>query len=552
MDLFPSLLRSRARERPDSIAYRFLENGREVRSFTNRSLWCSATAFASVLRTKNLQGERALLVCKSQSSFLVAFYACLIAGTVAVPSAVPRRQDLSRKLQRLAANALARCILSDCDELLSTDKAVLGIPRDAVDLRSLEQLNDERPGDDLQFPEPLPDSIAFLQYTSGSTGDPKGVMVTHANLVENSAAIQAAMAIDERSSVLTALPLFHDMGLIGGILQPMHAGCPGHFMSPVECVQRPERWLAAISEHRITVSGGPNFMFELASRLSPAKLPSGLDLSSWRVAFCGAEPIRTNTMDRFFGAFEPFGFRRQAFFPCYGMAESTLFITGAETGEEPTATPWERGQVVDCGFPRGTSRVAIVDPETCRQLSEDQVGEIWTAGPSVASGYWGREDLTEAVFQARMAGSDLNWLRTGDLGFFRNGRLYVTGRLKDLIIVNGTNHSPQDLEQEAERSHQGIRTGGCAAFAVNGNAGDELILFVELERECWRRPEQWPAIESAMRAAMFANHGLRAKDIRFMKPGELPRTSSGKVRRSQCRADYESTRGVTTEEAISP
>ncbi|MHB1059232.1 MAG: AMP-binding protein, partial [Rhodanobacter sp.] len=387
----PELIRDRAVNDGERPACRFFKGATlEPVVLTFSELHRRAAALASRLHALGLAGERALMLCGSQETFVVAFYACLLAGVVAVPAAPPRRKHLVERLQLMVRDSAARAVLFDIDHMNEWDSIADVLPLQRVDLRVTHGDDGER-----ETPDFLPnaDTPAFLQYTSGSTGDPKGVVVTHGNLVLNCSAIAEAMEITRASSLFTALPLFHDMGLVGGVLQLMYSGCVAGFMSPAEFVQYPERWLRILSGWRVTISGGPNFMFDLAARVEPALLRD-VDLSNWRVAFCGAEPIRGQTFERFAQAHRERGFRASSFYPCYGMAESTLFITGADVGCDTVLLGISGQAVVGCGHPRGDTRVAIVDPATGKRMDEGATGEIWVSGGSVAAGYWGRDDLT--------------------------------------------------------------------------------------------------------------------------------------------------------------
>jgi acyl-CoA synthetase (AMP-forming)/AMP-acid ligase II len=538
--LFPDIFRTRGANHADKVACRFFKGPSLVpQILTFGELWAQAAGLAAVLRSQGLSGQRALLLCKSQQQFVIAFYACLLSGTVAVPASPPKRRNLIERLQLIVRDARAAAVIFDIDEIGEADlradgEALLNIDVRAFSSEELTALGREfRPS---AFDDSAP---AFLQYTSGSTGDPKGVVVSHGNLVRNCAVIAEAMELSEDSSLFTALPLFHDMGLVGGVLQLMYSGCVAGFLSPAEFVQYPERWLQILSKFQVTVSGGPNFMYDLAARAIRPEDIAGVDLSSWRVAFCGAEPIRAATVARFVRQFGSVGFRAEAFFPCYGMAESTLFITGVYVGNATSVRRREGGDIVGCGVPRGDTRIAIVDPLTFERSPDGESGEIWVAGGSVAQGYWMRPDISAQTFQARIAGGDgSDYLRTGDLGFVADGELYVAGRLKDLIIVNGKKHSPQDIEDECERCHEALRQAGGAAFDVRDGDSERLVLVFELKREWLRRHGEWPQIRSAMRDHVDAAFGIGVSDIVLIKPGALPRTSSGKVRRSQCRTDY--------------
>lgn len=525
----------RAQAQADNIAYRFFQGSAlDPELLTFHALWEQAANIAARLQQQGLAGERVLLACKSQKLFVLGFYGCLLAGCAAVPTPPPRRKALASRLHLLANDAAIAAVITDSDQVESAPEVAL------IDMCAWEtEGGHAAAAGGWTMPALDDDSVAFLQYTSGSTSDPKGVVVTHANLMYNCAAIEEGMAFTQASSILTALPLFHDMGLVGGVLESMYVGCIGNCMPPAEFVQYPERWLRIISQFGITISGGPNFMYELAARNVTAAQLDGCDFSRWEVAFCGAEPIRAGTIERFTRQLAPFGFRPQAFYPCYGMAESTLFITGKRIDALPEVCAHHGTDVVNCGAPRHDTEVTIVDPHTLAALPELKIGEIWVAGKSVAGGYWRRPELTPQVFGGRIAGGPQQpFLRTGDLGYLKNGELHVTGRLKDLIIVYGKKYAPHDVEATAEASHDALREAGGAAIGLNDEAGERLLLVFELKREWLRRESEWPQVMSAMRQAVNATHGIGIDEVVLIKPGSLPRTSSGKVRRQQCRQDY--------------
>ncbi|HEY9422517.1 MAG TPA: AMP-binding protein, partial [Thermoanaerobaculia bacterium] len=381
------------------------------------------------------------------------------------------------------------------------------------------------------LPEPDPQALAFLQYTSGSTADPKGVMVTHANLLHNERMIGAAFGMDEESVVVGWLPLYHDMGLIGNVLQPLHAGARCVLMSPVSFLQRPMRWLEAISRYRATTSGGPNFAYELCLRKADPEALAGLDLASWRVAFNGAEPVRPSTLERFAETFAPCGFRPEAFYPCYGLAEATLFVTGGERGSWPRIS----GSRVSCGHAWMGQRLAVADPETGMELPTGVEGEIWIAGPSVARGYWKNAEATVQDFNAFLETGEGPFLRTGDLGVLDGGELYVTGRIKDLIILRGRNLYPQDIELTAERSHPDLRPGNGAAFSVEIAGEERLVVVHEVER---RRREGFEEVAEAVRRAVAEEHEAQVHEVVLIRTAGLHKTSSGKVQRGLCRRLY--------------
>jgi acyl-CoA synthetase (AMP-forming)/AMP-acid ligase II len=533
LSTFVDIVSERAATRRDQLAYRFQQGRSQPLELTFGQLHERALALAASMQSLGLKGERVLLACKAQDLFVVAFYACMFAGAIAVPTAPPRRRHLVDRLSLIRDDARVRAVASDVDELLD---AVTGEGWQGVDRIDLRHATDD--GNAWLPFVPLSDMPAFLQYTSGSTGDPKGVVVTHGNLVHNSEVIRQGMGIGEASVILVGLPLFHDMGLIGGVLQSMYAGCSTTFMPPAELIQYPERWIRAISSLRVTVSGGPNFMYETALEGITDDDLAGIDLSCWKVAFCGAEPIRAAAVERFARRFASAGFCELAFYACYGMAEATLFVSGGEPGQ-PTRISTRHGtDVVSCGSPRHGMTVRIVDPETLSELPDGEVGEIWVAGDSVAQGYWGREAVSKEVFRARPQHEDIAHLRTGDLGWIERGELFVAGRLKDLIIVNGRNVAPQDVEQACTGAHEALVKGGTAAFSVDRGRGEEIVVVAEIERTWTRREDSWPDIMARMKAAVMRDNGLAVTDVVFIRQGALPRTSSGKVRRSSTRSAY--------------
>lgn len=528
----PEIVCQRAQEQPDGIAYRFFHGASTPVELTFHALYEKAISIATRLQQLGLCNERVLLSCRSQKLFIIGFLGCLLAGCIAVPAPPPRRKVLSSRLNLLARNAAIRGVISDRNPLFVGENLPL------IDMQAWETAEASAHARFI-MPTISADSVAFLQYTSGSTSDPKGVAVTHGNLMENCAIIKEGMGLTPASSILTALPLFHDMGLVGGVLESMFVGCISSLMSPAEFVQFPERWLRIISDFKVTVSGGPNFMYDLVARNVSADQLTDCNFKAWEVAFCGAEPIRSGTIERFTHNMVPFGFRPEAFHPCYGMAESTLFITGKHISAMPEVCTHHGTAVVSCGAPLRSTRIEIVDPVTRMPLSELDIGEIWVEGGSVAAGYWRNPELTSQVFGVGLEdNSDSRFLRTGDLGYRKNGALFVTGRMKDLIIVYGKKYTPHDIEEEAEASHEALREAGGAAFSLNDDISDKLVLIFELKREWWSREVEWPRVKSAIRSAVNAVHGVAIDEIVLIKPGSLPRTSSGKVRRHQCRLDY--------------
>ncbi len=560
-DTLVSMLRTRAATQPDAQAAAFLDDERDaVERLTYAGLDSKARAIGAALREAGAAGERVLLLYAPGLEFVAAFFGCLYAGAVAVPAYPPRPRSLGR-LRAMVDDARPVVILSTTDvqslvvDSLAEEPAIAALPwviSDTLDAAALAQ----------QWTEPdlRAGDLAFLQYTSGSTATPRGVMVSHRNLLANSALIQTAFGMTPDSIGLSWLPLYHDMGLIGGILQPIYTGFPLMLMSPLTFLQRPYRWLEAISRTGATASGGPNFAYDLAIRKVTPEQRANLDLSSWRVAFSGAEPVRAETIRRFTEAFAPCGFRPEAWYPCYGLAEATLFVTGGPAGHgarflNVSAAALEQGRVepasdgegsrtlVACGRQWPDQRVLIVDGETLKPKAPREVGEIWVTGSSVAEGYWGRAAESAEIFHAQPAGTGdgATYLRTGDLGFFEGEDLFIAGRIKDLIIIDGRNHYPQDIEQAVEASHVALRENSAAAFSVEMGTEERLIVVAEVERE--HMPGRKGAapvsdIVAAARRAVAEQHAVTLHELVLIKTGHLLRTTSGKVQRRATRQAY--------------
>lgn len=548
-----ALLRQRATERSDQVAYLELTPDGEVRD-TRTYGEIDRAARCVAARLETAAGSRALLLYPHGIEFITAFFGCLYAGVIAVPAYPPRNARSLPRLQAIARDARPRFLLST-EALLARRDAWLDRAPELAALRSVATDRTDGTGPE-EWREPGVDGDwpAFLQYTSGSTSTPKGVRILHRNLLHNEEMIRRAFDQSEDSVIVSWLPLYHDMGLIGGVLQPLYAGARCVLLSPGSFLQKPSRWLRAISEHRGTTSGGPNFAYELCvDKISPDEV-EGLDLSSWRVAFNGAEPVHGATLDRFSRAFEPAGFERRAFYPCYGLAEATLFVSGGRVEEAPVLLPVEArelriGRVVEApdGLPLVSSGttwlgqdVRVVDPESATPLDEGWVGEIWVRGPSVADGYWRREGESAYAFGASLAGDTGagGWLRTGDLGFLRGRELFVTGRLKDLVIVHGRNHYPQDLERSAGQAHPALRRGAAAAFTVGETGIDRLVVVQEVKARHRKARDELEAAVAAARRAIAEENEIAVHEVVLVSAGQVPRTTSGKVRRSACREAY--------------
>ena len=385
---------------------------------------------------------------------------------------------------------------------------------------------DDALADQWDRPDVTGQSIACLQYTSGSTASPKGVVLSHANLLHNSAIIQESFGHSADSRGVIWVPPYHDMGLIGGVLQPLYVGFPVTLMSPTAFLQRPMRWLEAVARYGATTSGGPNFAYQLCVDKTTLTQRAGLDLSTWTVAFNGAEVVHHETLEKFAQAFEAFGFRRSAFYPCYGLAEATLMVSGGDLSSEPvlidvdpsgieshrvvTRSSPQEGPVrtlASSGRPRDGQTVRIVDPQTCQPCAPDEIGEIWVAGDSVASGYWGNEQQTAQAFNGTLTDDNQSpYLQTGDLGFLHGGELFVTGRLKDLLVIRGANHYPQDIEQTVQESHEALAPGRGAVFSVDVDQQEQLVIVQEVARA--HRHADADTVLSIIREAVSQHHEL--------------------------------------------
>lgn len=543
------LLRTQADRHPDNLAYRFIQDGdSDIVTVTYAELDRRARAIGAWLESFGASGERALLLYPPGLDYIASFFGCLYAGVTAVPAYPPRLNRPVPRIQSIVADSQPSFALTTTTILNNLEQRFEHTP----DLQALTWLNTEQvPAGleaDWRHPDISPDTLAFLQYTSGSTSKPKGVMLSHGNLMHNLKAIHHGFQLNASDSGVFWLPSYHDMGLIGGILEPMYISGPSTLMSPVSFLQRPFRWLEAISQYKGTISGAPNFAYDLCvDKITPEQMDT-LDLSSWKLAFCGAEPIRPETLERFARTFERCGFRKTSFYPCFGMAESTLIVSGGDGPSEPRTLTIDRKSLerdlvvqasptddnalmmVNCGKSIIDQKIVIVNPTTLQQCESNQVGEIWIAGPSVAKGYWGLKEETRAAFGAHIADTGEGpFLRTGDLGFLHQGELFVTGRLKDLIIIHGSNHYPQDIEITVESSHAALQPGAGAAFSVTEGGKEQLVIVQEVTRQ--HRQPNINEVASSVRQAIAEKHDLQVFAIVLVKPMSIPKTSSGKIQR---------------------
>lgn len=549
------ILQYRASFSPEKIAFTFLsEREGEEKHITYEGLHLKARAIAARLQQMGMQGERALLLHPPGPDYIAALFGCFYAGVIAVPAYPPKKNRSVIRVEKIARDAQAKVALTTITRLDAMQEFLQSAK--AADLLVLEtsRIQDAEAAawkDGLNGSQ----SLAFLQYTSGSTGHPKGVMVGHANLLHNLEVIKQAFQMHEETIGCGWLPPYHDMGLIGNILAPVYTGFPNILMPPLAFLQKPQRWLQTISHYRVTASGGPNFAYDLCTRKITAEQSAQLDLSCWQLAYNGAEPVQQQTMQSFADKFRQCGFRKQAFYPCYGLAEATLFVTGGDKNRGYTQTTIDKrlllnGQAVPvsgegavsfvgCGAPLLGQTVRIVNPETGEERPDREVGEIWVAGPSIAQGYWNKPELTRDVFRACITGSGKGpFLRTGDLGFMAAGELYVTGRKKDLIIIRGQNHYPQDIEHTVEMSHEALRKGCVAAFSVKEDKEEQLVVVAEIDRHAAKTVD-FSVLHLAIRKAIAEHHELDTGAIALIQTGGIPKTSSGKIERYACRNGFE-------------
>lgn len=548
---FMDLIDFRSNEQPHRTAFTFLEDEQEL-SISYLQLKERAIQLAAALRSYTRPGDKVLILHQPGADYMYSFFGCLYAGCTAVPAYPPLTKRYAERVRLIAADCNARVALvsgrwSDRLSEAFRDESLLYLNTDPYTTGSSGEL-------ELAWRDAHPE-LAFIQYTSGSTSKPKGVMVSHQNLIRNSEAIRGAFQLSRESVGVLWLPPYHDMGLIGGILQPVYTGFPMVLFAPNDFVQQPLRWLTAISKYRATVSGGPNFAYDLCVHKIPTHKLNALDLSTWERAFTGAEQIQARVMRDFHSKFAACGFRKQAFYSCYGLAESTLFVTGAVPGEG-TATihvnreklnegiaaverlPSEAtAEYVACGSSYPGQQLLIVHPQTCLPLEDGIVGEIWASSASKALGYLNLPEATTQTFGAKLSdGSAGEFLRTGDLGFLLQGQLFITGRVKEMIVIRGKNYYPADMESQIEQADDSFLPDGCATFSINQHETEQLIIVQELSRH-YRSTDTAP-LANTIRALLAAQFGIQPYEIVFVKQGGLQKTSSGKKMRNACKDNY--------------
>jgi acyl-CoA synthetase (AMP-forming)/AMP-acid ligase II/lauroyl/myristoyl acyltransferase/acyl carrier protein len=553
-----NVLEDRAREKPDGLAFAALKDSlKPYASLTYRQLQEAVSATSAHLQTLAGRGERVVLLYAHPFDFLTAFLGCLRAGLIAIPTPLPNTFTAKRVLARMQGifqDAHPALALTTSDELPNLEEAYLDIQQ-AYNLKwvATDQIPASRA--DLAPAAPKPSDVAYLQYTSGSTSAPKGVMITHGNIMHQVDYLTRVWTKDGRSSGMSCwMPYYHDMGLFSGILFPIYLSIPCYLMAPISFIRRPETWLQTVSRYRLSHTAAPVFAFDLcAQKLTPEQRAS-LDLSCLDMACLGAEPIHPGIVRQFIETFAPHGFRPDALIPGYGLAEATLAVTVTPLQGGPrvaafskadlarrVVTPATEGPeataLVGSGRPLADVPVLIVDETTMKLCGPNQIGEIWVGGPSVAAGYWEKEEDNARVFQARLANGEGPFLRTGDLGFFHDGQIYIAGRIKDIMIFQGQNFYPQDIEWTVQESHPLLQKGGVAAFSVEAEQGEQLVVTQELA-SVPKDDVEFERIASSIRRAVAAQHSLATHAVVLIRKGTIPKTSSGKIQHHAARADF--------------
>ncbi|MGB5631541.1 MAG: fatty acyl-AMP ligase [Waterburya sp.] len=563
------ILQIRAHEQPHQTIYNFLVDGETEEVCLNyRQLEQKAKVIAAYLQSVCSPQDRVLLLFPAGLDYITAFFGCLYAGVIAIPAYPPRPNRSLNRIQNILQNAQTNFALTSNETLQGLQRQLKHTP----ELKSLRWITTDTLNNNLEQnwyqPNISEDDIAFLQYTSGSTAEPKGVKIAYKNLLHNLEAIHRCFRHSPQSRGMIWLPPYHDMGLIGGVLQPLFGNFSVTLMSPFMFLQNPLRWLKAISRYQATTSGAPNFAYDLCVRKFKPEQLAGLNLSTWQVAFNGAEPINHETLSNFAKTFAPYGFDYSAFYPCYGMAEATLIISG---GSQDAAVVTKKVQgkaleenkiiaahsdetyprtLVSCGRSLINQKIAIANPETLVNCKPGEVGEIWVSGSSIAQGYWRQPEISEATFAAYLKDTNEGpFLRTGDLGFLDRGELFFTGRLKDMIVIKGRNHYPQDIEKTVEETTVWIRPSCVASFSVDIQGEEKLIVLAEVERCYWSSKRtgaksssqemiEVKELTQLIRREISKNHDLQVYTTLLLKPGTLPKTSSGKIQRHACRAEF--------------
>ncbi len=553
------LLMDRATSHKNKTAYIFIPDDElsKEEKITYRELHDKAVNLAVELQQQNIVSERILLMYPPGLEFIIAFFGCLYAGAIPVPAYQPKLNRSVLRLQTIASDTGAKAALTTKHIIKNLHHKLDHVP----DLKKIPWLaSDTIAGHNPEKwlkPDLKPDNIAFLQYTSGSTSDPRGVIVSHYNVLYNQEMIKTGFGHSQDTIFAGWLPLFHDMGLILNIIHPLYLGILSVIMPPASFVRKPVKWLQAISKYKATSSGGPDFSYELCIQKVTEEEKKDLDLSSWTLAFNGAEPIHNETLEKFYHKFKSCGFKKEALYPCYGMAETTLFTSGGDKHSIPIiykadtdilqknkavpagSSSRKSTYIIGCGTTWLAQKIRIIDPATLTQSPENWIGEIWIHGPNVTLGYWNKPVQTQETFQAYTKDSKEGpYLRTGDLGFLsEDGELFITGRIKDLIVINGKNHYPQDIEITVEKSSSDLVSHGSAAFHIQENKSEKLVVVSEVKRTSIRNINIKETARKIYKA-VTEYHDIPASHVVFIKPASLPKTSSGKIQRNLCKTEF--------------
>jgi acyl-CoA synthetase (AMP-forming)/AMP-acid ligase II len=553
----PAVLEGWAKREPGKAAVVLVDDrGAEAGALTYRQLHDRSLGLAGKLAAQTVRGDRVLIAVESPLDFLVGFFACLCSGRIAVPVIPPRRNKLREATRSIYDDSRPRCILTDAAAVEAFDALISSFPEGerAACLAIDGGATAESEGACFTGLPVSDAELAFLQYTSGSTSMPKGVMVSHGHLRTNLQMIVDRWDTGPQSRFVSWIPLFHDMGLILVALHAIHVGGLCVFMRPALFSQRPLLWLKVISDYRADIAGAPDFAYDLCVRQFSEEKASGLDLSCWRIAFNAAEPVHADTIRRFSSAFAPYGFSASATYPCYGLAEATVFVSGGAPGSALSVLALDRRalennrirmvtsadaqELVGCGHAVNGEEIRIVDPDDRTPKADRELGEIWVSGPNIARGYWDREEASTATFRAQLAGGSPGYfLRTGDLGFLDGGKLFVAGRRKDMLILRGRNFYPQDIERLAECAHPAVRPTCSAAVCVGEGADAALVVIAEIGRS-WGRKLDIDAMTASIRAAIVAEFDLHVREVVPISTGTIPKTTSGKIRRAETWSRY--------------
>jgi len=549
------IISKRATVQPDDVVYKYLGDGiNETESFTFKEIDRVARSIAEALSKKLSKGDRVLLLFPQGLQYVAALYGCFYGGFIAIPAYPPRR---NRKMDRINS------IIEDSGAAagLVTEDVFKTIERNFAEdelLKGMEWFQYETISTNTNPPAlsnlPKPEDVAFIQYTSGSTGNPKGVMITHKNIVYNSDFIRRSFGFDRHTVGMNWLPIFHDMGLVGGIFQAAFLGLINIGMPPVAFLKNPLNWLKAIDKYKATTGGGPNFSFDYCVQKIKPEEVEGLDLSSIKNFYCGGEPVRKKTFEEFPKAFKGAKVRTNQMFAVYGMAETTLIVTGKDPATEPSFVRVDQDalsknrlvfapedakgiNLVSNGRVWMDTKVAIVNPETFVEVDENSIGEVWISGPTVAKGYWNKPEENKRTFNAYLSNGQGPWLRSGDLGFMYQDELYITGRLKDLIIIRGVNYYPNDIEYSIQQSHEAFKPNSGAAFSIHKDGIEKLVIVQELERNYLRNTD-FDELMAHIRKTIADEHELEVYSIALIRTGSIPLTSSGKIQRRQTRYEF--------------